>query len=450
MNKDWERLQDMFHAALALPGEDRDAFLGRECGGDDELHRQVVALVEASEKRADFLEQPAVGIGMRVLAASSAGGLADRTLGAFKILGVLGNGGMSDVYLAEDKQLGRKVALKLLSGELADNRWAKRQFMKEAQAVAMLDHPNICVIHSLEEADGYSFIVMQHVEGERLDQLIESGQLKLGEVLRLAAQIASALSEAHAHGIIHRDIKPSNIMVTAGGQAKVLDFGLAKLVQQQGPAHADELSSNSLKLGFIPGTGAFMSPEQMRGERLDYRTDIFSLGVVLYEMLSGRNPFAHNSKAETITAVLGGRPPSLKHHAPHVPRELDRIVQKCLEKDRDERYQSASELLGDIEALQRALDGDRRWPSFLNVRAAAAATLLLLLLTITTFIYGHLTRPRDLAILPITNETGDANLNYLGDGLTDGLISKLSGLLKLRSAPRRATTRGRCRWPYVR
>jgi serine/threonine-protein kinase len=432
MNKDWERLQDIFHAALSLKAQDRGAFLARECAEDEELRREVVSLVEASEKRRDFMEQSAFGIGMQVLATEATRGLAGQTIGSFKILSVLGNGGMGDIYLAEDTQLGRKVALKFLSGTLAENRWAKRQFMKEAQAVAMLDHPNICAIYGLEEVDGHSFIAMQYVEGARLDQLIEKGKLELGEVVRLSIQIAGALSDAHEHGIIHRDIKPLNIMVTPNRQVKVLDFGLAKLVPQQGLTKADELSSNSLQLGFIPGTIAFMSPEQMRGERLDYRTDIFSLGVVLYEMVSGRNPFARKSKAETITSVLGSRPASLRHGAPQVPRELDRIVQKCLEKDRDERYQSAGELLGDLEALRKAMDGDRRRPSPVYVRALAAATLLLLLLTVTVFVYGYLAKPRALAILPIANETGDADLDYMGDGVTDGLISKLSGLTKLR------------------
>ncbi|HYY59113.1 MAG TPA: protein kinase, partial [Pyrinomonadaceae bacterium] len=436
MNNDWQHLQSLFHAALSLKVEDRADYLARECVGDEGLRREVESLLAASEKPCDPLEQPAFNLGLQVLSYDSQDEpLTGRTIGSFKILSVLGNGGMGDVYLAEDTQLGRKVALKFLSGGLVNDQWAKRQFTKEAQAVAMLDHPNICPVHGFEGMDGHSFIIMQYVEGVRLDHLILERKLEPGEILSLSVQIASALAEAHAHSIIHRDIKPPNIMVMANRQVKVLDFGLAKLVQQQQESilNAEEPPSHSLQLGFIPGTIAYMSPEQLRGERLDYRTDIFSFGAVLYEMIGGRNPFARATKAETISAILTSEPPSLRHSAPHIPRELDRIAQKCLEKERDERYQSASELLVDLDALQKTIDGDsKRRPWSFSVRAVAATTLLLLLVVVATFIYGYLTRPRTIAVLPISNETGDVNLDYLGDGLTESIINKLSGLSRLR------------------
>lgn len=433
MNNDWQHLQSLFHAALSLRAEERAVYLARECVGDDELRQEVESLIEATEKRDDFLEHPALSLGMQVLASESTEELTNQLIGSFKILSSLGNGGMGNVYLAEDTQLGRKVALKFLSGKFADNQWAKRQFTKEAQAVAMLDHPNICTVHGFEEANGHSFIVMQYLEGERLDQLIKKRKLELSEVLSLSIQTASALAEAHAHGIIHRDIKPSNIIVTANRQLKVLDFGLAKLVQQQpGGFSAEAPSSNSLQLGFIPGTIAYMSPEQLRGQRLDYLTDIFSFGVVLYEMISGKNPFARDNKAETISTILVSQPQPLKSNGSQLPRELNRIVQKCLEKERSERYQSASELLADLEMLKKEVDGERPRPWYPNIRIAAAITLLLLLITVAAFIYGYMTRQHTIAILPIANETGDVNLDYLGDGLTESLINKLSGLSKLR------------------
>ena len=432
MSSDWEHLQSLFHTALALKVEERGEYLERACVGKEELRRELASLIEASEKRADFLEEPAWNIGMQVIASDATDDLTNQSIGTFKILDRLGTGGMGNVYLAEDTQLGRKVALKFLSGKLADNPWAKRQFVKEAQAVAMLDHPNICPVYGFDEADGYSFIIMQFVDGERLDQLIERKKPELHEIASLAVQIASALAEAHVHSIIHRDIKPPNIMVTAGGQVKVLDFGLAKLIQQQGLQSADDLSSNSLQLGFIPGTVGFMSPEQLRGEQLDYRTDIFSFGVVLFELVCGKNPFARDNKAETISAILTSQPPSLRDNARHVPRELDRIVQKCLEKDRNKRYQSASELLGDLEIFQRTIVKDPPKPTHVIFQGAAATASLLLLMTVATFVYGYLTRPHAIAILPIVNETGDAGLDYMGDGLTEGVINKLSGLTKLR------------------
>jgi serine/threonine-protein kinase len=434
MNKDWQHLQSLFHEALSLKVEDRAAYLARQCVEDVALREKVEALIAASEKQEDFLEQPAFSLGLTVLSSDSTSTeeLTGQMIGAFRILSLLGNGGMGDVYLAEDTQLGRKVALKFLSGKLVGDPWAKRQFTKEAQAVAMLDHANICPVYGFEERDGHSFIVMQYVEGERLDQLIEKKRLEPHEVLFLSSQIASALFEAHAQGIIHRDIKPSNIMVTANRQLKVLDFGLAKLVKQQGWPSANEPSNNSLQLGFIPGTISYMSPEQVRGERLNFGTDIFSFGVVLYEMISGKNPFARNNKAETISSILVSQPPPLRPGVPNLPREFERVVQKCLEKNVSKRYQSVNELLVELEVIQKQIADEqpRRW--YTNVRAAAALTLLLLLITVSTFIYSYLTRPHTVAILPFANGTGEVSLDYLGDGLTENIIGRLSGLSKLR------------------
>src|SRR4030095_11235173 len=213
-------------------------------------------------------------------------------VGPYKILSALGQGGMGAVYLAENRRLNKKVALKFLSSEFITDNWAKRQLVKEAQAVAMLDHPNICAVYDFEEIGEHSFIVMQYVEGQTLSDLIRKKSLKPGQVVVLAQQIANALADAHAHGIIHRDIKPKNIMVTSSEQVKVLDFGLAKTIQKNLEEATDSISHLSRE-GLLVGTIAYMSPEQLRGEKLDYRTDIFSLGTVLYEMVCGKNPFAH-------------------------------------------------------------------------------------------------------------------------------------------------------------
>jgi serine/threonine protein kinase/Flp pilus assembly protein TadD len=437
MSNDWQHLQSLFHAALSLKVEDRAAYLAHACLDDEELRTEVEALIEASERREDFLEQPALSAGLRVLAADPTEELTGQLIGSFKIIRLLGKGGMGNVYLAEETQLGRKVALKFLSGKWADNQWAKRQFAKEAQAVARLDHQNICPVHRFEEANGYSFIVMHYVEGERLDQLIQSRKVELREALSFAIKIASALAHAHAHGIIHRDVKPSNVMVSVDGQLKVLDFGLAKIVQQQQDGlSAEAPSNNSLLLGFIPGTVPYMSPEQLRGQRLDYRTDIFSFGVVLYELINGSNPFARDdNNTETTSTSSATQPQSLKPGGPRVSRELNRVVQKCLENERSARYQSVSELLTDLEGLQKLVDGDRRSRWYPNVRAVAAITLLLLLVTVATFAYGYLARSRTVVVLPIANATGNVKLDYLCDGLTESFINKLSRLGKLSVKP---------------
>ena len=432
MSDSWQQLQGLFHAALSLGGEERAAYLARQCV-DDDLRREVESLVAASEERESFFERPVLSLGMRVLSSEPVEDLAGRTLGTFKILSLLGRGGMGDVYLAEDSDLGRKVALKFLSGKLAHNPWAKRQFAKEARAVAMLDHQNICAVHRLVEADGYEFIVMQYVEGERLDRLIEERRPDLREALALAVRAAGALAAAHAHGVIHRDIKPSNIIVTPDGQPKVLDFGLAKLVQRPGGRPATEAApSTSLQPGFIPGTIAYMSPEQLRGQKLDYLTDIFSFGVVLYELIAGRNPFARASEAETISAILVSEPAPFSADA-QIPRELGRVVQKCLAKERGRRYQSFNELLVDLEAVQGA---SPVWPRlYFAVRAAAALALLLLVVAVATFAYNQMNRTRTVAVLPIANETGDERLDYLSVGMTENIIKRLTGLSKLRVKP---------------
>jgi TolB-like protein len=273
-------------------------------------------------------------------------------LGRYEIRSQLGSGGMGEVYLADDTQLFRRVAIKLLPSELVADDGANKRLIKEARAAAALDHPNICSIYEVSEANGRSFIAMQYLEGNTLDDRIKGKPLELRETLAIASQIAGALSEAHSHNIIHRDIKPANIMITSRGQAKVMDFGLARVITGVAGSESETLSLQTTT-GTILGTVPYMSPEQARGEALDGRSDLFSFGVLLYEMLSGRQPFASGSAAETISAILNEDPPMLLRYAPDLPDELQRIVRKCLEKDRNLRYQHAAEVCIDIERLKR-------------------------------------------------------------------------------------------------
>jgi TolB-like protein len=273
-------------------------------------------------------------------------------LGRYEIRSQLGEGGMGEVYLAADMQLGRPVAVKFLPAELMADEQANKRLRQEARAAATLDHPNICAVYEVSEAEGRSFIVMQYLEGKTLEARIRSKLLELNDSIAIATEIADALAEAHSRGIIHRDIKPANIMITSRGQAKVMDFGLARLVAG---APESEAKTQSLLTtpGTILGTVPYMSPEQVKGEKVDVRTDIFSFGVVLYEMLTGRQPFANRSAAETISAILNEEPPTLLRYAPNLPEELQRIARKCLEKDRNLRYQSASEVRVDLQRLKR-------------------------------------------------------------------------------------------------
>jgi eukaryotic-like serine/threonine-protein kinase len=429
--EDWQQIEDVFHAALNVEAEHRSAYLATACGGDESLRLEVESLLKAFETEESFMEQPAMSLGMKILSEGAVEELTGKTVGSYKILRQLGRGGMGEVYLAEDAKLNRKVALKFFSSHHTDNVWMRRQLTKEARAVASLEHPNICAVYGIEQADGYDFIVMQYIEGQTLDALMAGGPLELERILELSHQIVSALAAAHSHGIIHRDIKPPNIMVTADGQIKVLDFGLAKVVQQQqNMERAGEDQSQLSQTGVRAGTVAYMSPEQLRTEELDFRSDIFSVGITLYELISGKNPYKHKSEAETISATLTGSPSPLAHPATRIPPTLNAIVRKCLEKEKEQRYQSASELLS---ALNTFRSTSRRRFYFSRRAAAVAALVLLLLLSIgLLYAYLHSTRVQTMAVLPLINESPDPNAQYLSTGLTVSLVNQLSRLSSLR------------------
>src|SRR2546426_1436644 len=275
-------------------------------------------------------------------------------LGHYEIKSRLGAGGMGEVYLAEDMRLGRRVAIKILPAETISDEHARKRLVREARAAATLDHPHICSVYEVGEANGRSFIAMQYIEGETLDLKLKQKPLELKDSLAIASQVADALAEAHTHGIIHRDVKPSNIIITARGQAKVMDFGLAKVMQESGRIDTEAETQTMLTApDVILGTIPYMSPEQVKAEKLDARTDIFSFGVVLYEMLCGRHPFASEGAAATAAAILTREPSPVVRFSPAAPEELQRIVRKCLEKDRERRYQPMRDVATDLHNVQR-------------------------------------------------------------------------------------------------
>ena len=263
---------------------------------------------------------------------------------------------MGEVYLAEDTRLKRQVAIKILAADSNADENGRRRLVREAQAAAALDHPNICSIYEVDEQDGRAFIVMQYVQGETLAARIQRKRLAVSDMLDIAIPVADGLSEAHARGIVHRDIKPQNIMITARGEAKILDFGLARASDD---ANADGVETQSLwtQAGAIVGTAPYMSPEQVKGQALDARSDIFSFGAVLYELLSGHCPFSAPTVAETISAVLTTDPPPLSTHGVTAPTGVERILRQCLRKDREQRYQSMREVRLELESVRRALEG---------------------------------------------------------------------------------------------
>jgi TolB-like protein/tRNA A-37 threonylcarbamoyl transferase component Bud32 len=368
-----------------------------------------------------------------------------KTLGRYRVLERIGRGGMGEVFLAEDTSLRRRVALKFLPPELERDDEARKRFLREARSAAALDHPYICHINEVAEHEGCGFIVMEYVEGEALRAKIRKGPLALEETLRVGIEVAEALEAAHGKGIVHRDIKPENIMLTGTGHAKVMDFGLAK---QMGPAAGEaEIGGPTLTLltaeGTTAGTLAYMSPEQLRGQEADARSDIWTLGVTLYETASGRRPFQGQSGFEVSSAILDK--PSLPLPA-EVPAELGAVISRCLEKDPAKRYQKARDLLAALEAVRagtapawtslRYRLAHRRW-----LAPAAAAILVIGLLfglnvgglrTKLTGGAGATAKPFKLAVLPFENLTGDPEQEFLSDGLTQDMISELSRLQPAR------------------
>jgi eukaryotic-like serine/threonine-protein kinase len=388
-------------------------------------------------------------------------------LGRYEIRSKIGAGGMGEVYLAEDTQLGRRVAIKLLPDEILSNENAQKRLVREARAAATLDHPHICSVFEVGEANGRSFIVMQFIEGETLETRIKSKPLALKESLTIAVQIADALSEAHSHNIIHRDIKPANIMVTPRGQAKVMDFGLARI--NAGAAEGEAETQSLLTTpGTILGTMPYMSPEQVRGEVLDARSDIFSFGIVLYEMLTGRQPFASESAAETLAAIQTREPLPLVRYATDVPDHLQRIVKKALAKDRDLRYQTMRDVTTDVDNCRREHETaqatgslrdagetvmmpavDLKRHNFPSSRGMLMAGALLALLVTAALAYvfvfrrGATTeRPleiKSLAVLPL--KSLDAGENYLGLGIADAVIRRINQTGRLIVRPTSAVRR---------
>ena len=369
-----------------------------------------------------------------------------KTIGHYRVLEKLGGGGMSVVYEAEDLKLGRHVALKFLPEELAHDPQALERFRREARSASALNHPNICTIHDISEENGRSFIAMEFMAGQTLKHRLLAGPIPAEELLELAVQIADALDAAHSEGIVHRDIKPANIFITKRGQAKILDFGLAKLTANHAPASLDgaTLEANLTSPGTAVGTVAYMSPEQARGEDLDKRTDLFSFGAVLYEMATGRMAFSGNTSALIFDAILHKAPTSLVRINPELPAELEYVINKALEKDRAMRYQSAGEMLADLKRLRRnssstrveAVVDDHKATRRPWLYVTAIVIVLLALVGSAWWRSQGGQQITSIAVMPFINGSNDANAEYLSDGITESLINNLSQLPKLAVIPR--------------
>ena len=481
----WKQIEAIFYEGLALPADSRQTFLEERCGSDFELRKEVEALLESAAEPMDFLEQPIIHAAHDLATGPIANRIADgKRLGHYEIISFLDAGGMGEVYLARDSVLRRKVAIKILTPAQAHNERGLRRFEHEARAASALNHPNILTIYEFGEVDGLHFIASEYVDGPTLRLKLAAGRLAVDAAIDIAIQIARALSAAHASGIVHRDIKPENVVIRNDQLVKVLDFGIAKLSEPQSQSAYPAALALSLSLsqaGLVIGSARYMSPEQARGQAVDARSDIFSLGVVLYEMIGGKAPFDGQSVSDVIAEILKGTPQRLSEILPEAPPGLQEIIGKAMCKDRETRYQDVKDLLADLQgfasqievqakllpvatagdnseratqirisgespgspALPAKSDIPSRWS--LSRVAKVAIPVLLSIAALIGILFAvrspksgsNVTqqRPRSLAILPFKNLRQDPSLDYLGFSLSDAVTTKLSAVSALTVRP---------------
>jgi serine/threonine protein kinase len=356
--KRWQKARDVLHEAMEMDEGDRSAFLDSQCASDPSLRVELNELLAAEDELGfSFLEKPAIAHGAS--ATDSTVLAAGTKLGPYVVQSLIGAGGMGEVYRARDTRLDRNVALKILPASSASDTLRRQRLQREARVISALQHPHICTLYDVGQQDGIDFLVMELLEGETLASRLTRGRLTLDEVLTYGIEIADALDAAQRRGIIHRDLKPGNIFLTSHGECKVLDFGLAKLDDDSPDAATVAQPDVLTSPGVAIGTVAYMSPEQARGEPLDARTDIFSLGAVLYEMTTGKSPFMGRTSAVTFKAILDSTPPPPSQVNKAIPPKLDEVIGKSLEKDRELRYQSAAELRADLKRIKRDSDSQR-------------------------------------------------------------------------------------------
>lgn len=484
----WRQLEALFYEALELKPEARRELLDQRCGGDAELRKEVETLLDSAEKPMDFLEKPVLEAAHQMINDGGRGNIASGTqLAHYQIISMLGAGGMGEVYLAQDLHLRRKVALKMLAPELTRDKRGLRRFEHEARAVSALNHPNILTIYEFGQANGTHFIASEFIDGATLGESLARGRLELSTAVEVAIQIARALAAAHACGIVHRDIKPDNVIVRTDGIVKVLDFGIAKLnerrVGETIRRRATIAPASTSEPGMVLGTAKYMSPEQARGIEVDPRSDIFSLGAVIYEMVTGRAAFQGETASDIIAEILKVEPPPPVEFAPEAPPELERIIGKALRKERDSRYQSVKDLLIDLQDFKKEAEFQAKLQQTVRpgkrssgARRSAAEVetpkkgsggrravgvdqpldadmapsrgkliVLLAVILVAALFIGYLalrkshtiptaTRPRSLAILPFRNLKQDPATDFLGFSLADAIITKLSyvGALTVR------------------
>jgi eukaryotic-like serine/threonine-protein kinase len=348
MNPDrWNKINEVFATWLDLQDEHRNKFLIDACGSDQDLRNEVEHLIDAHLQSGAFIETPIFKEAAKAIAAEENLLQIGRQIGVYKILKEIGRGGMGEVYLAEDTRLDRKVALKILPPDMAIDHERMRRFMREAKAASAIDHPGIVHIYEINQSGSVHFIAMQYIEGQTLQSLLNGKPLSIQEFLNYAVPLTDAISAAHARGITHRDLKPANVMITNKDEIKLLDFGIARMEKTSD----DSTAISTTRSGALLGTVGYMSPEQALGKKIDHRSDIFSIGILFYEMATGRLPFSGETPTQTIDKIIHSQPDAISTLNYMVPQDLERIIRKCLEKDPDNRYQSVSKLLIDLKKM---------------------------------------------------------------------------------------------------
>ena len=421
----WQQIKSLLHEALERDPLEREAFLNEACAGDSGLRAEVEALIDSHARSGDFIEAPAYEVLADSLTETDL--VPGTRIGPYKIVGRLGAGGMGDIYLAQDTRLGRKVALKALPAHFTKDPERVRRFQLEAKAASALNHPNIITIYEIGELDHLHYIAFEFIEGQTLRQRMTTAPLTIAEALQVASSVAAALLGAHEAGIVHRDVKPENIMMRADGFVKVLDFGLAKLTEWK-PALSEAFTLVQTEQGMVMGTAPYMSPEQARGLGIDPRTDIWSLGVVLYELVAGRQPFEGLTHTDVLVAILGREPVPLLRYRPEVPTELEWIIKKALRKDRDERYQTAREFLADLKNLAQRLEFEQELERSLDTAEARSPAYS----TEQSQPKSSSSAIDSIAILPFQHHDPEPGMEYFSDGITETMISTLSRLPELR------------------
>jgi tetratricopeptide (TPR) repeat protein len=457
----WRRIEDLYAASLAHPPADRARLLASWCGDDGDLRRDVEGLLAAYDSDPAFIETPFLQKAAARLAAGYGEEAGTRVVGRCRLDALIGAGGMGEVYRAWDVGLERNVAVKLVRPQDADHPDATTRLLREARTAARLSHPNICSVHEVGEADGFAFVVMELVEGRTLAEIVRGGPLDVMAAARTALQIADALVHAHQRGVLHRDLKSANVMLADDGAAKVLDFGLARRLDTDGVEMLSRASVASAGSREVCGTLAYMAPELLRGEAADVRTDLWALGVMIVEMLTGDLPFTGRSSLEVVSAILLG---SLRSLPPGIDPRLEAMVQRCLAKDRADRYQNAQELRDALAAVlpppatsarvsgsADSLRQDRRSASRKRLAAlpgmlvfAMGSVLWLGLSSYDAAEPGAARRPRaDLAVLPVQLRGVPGDLQYVSMGITDTITSWLATKVRVRPSPAVASYTGR-------